>query len=511
MKLRSLNPDPMLLRIEFLISDEGGITVVATSISPTSACPNCSRVAVRVHSRYRRTLADLPWNGTPVRLQLWSRRFRCDHPECPQRIFTERLSGLAQRYARRTQRLAETLLLISRALGGKPGARLAQALGFVISGDTLLRVLRRRHGPAGKADQGAREPPVRVLGVDDFAFRRGRSYGTLLVDLERHEPVCLLPDREVATLASWLGAHPEVEVVTRDRNGAYADAVRKGAPHALQVADRWHLVRNLAEALTALLARHPAALRQAAERSAADPVNPAEAANPARAARPGQPPLRSRERGAGGRPATAAPWGPYLERRWRQGCHNTMQLWREIVAQGFSGAHDSVDRFTQPWRTEGVAPRPRPPEPAKATPRKKGGRGKPDCRAPSVRTVVGWLLRRQETLSPAQGCFLEQLRRCCPPAGAAQEVAVEFLRMVRQRDGAALQAWLARVAERGPAELRCLGASLRGDQEAVRAGLTVPWSNGPVEGHVTRIKLIKRQMYGRANLDLLQARVLPGA
>jgi transposase len=198
----------------------------------------------RVHSHYERTVCDLPWRGISVTLKVRSRRFFCENRECERSIFCERLPEIAA-HARKTERLEEALTMIAFELGGEAGARLARELGLPISPDALLERIRRtpRLG-AGR---------VRVLGIDDWAKKKGHSYGTILVDLERHRVVDLLPDRTAETLEKWLKAHPKIEVVSRDRYQPYIDGIRAGAPKALQVADRWHLLKNLTDAVERVL------------------------------------------------------------------------------------------------------------------------------------------------------------------------------------------------------------------------------------------------------------------
>jgi transposase len=204
---------------------------------------------------------DLPWQGNAVRIALSVRKFFCDNRDCPCRVFAEPLPAVAARYARKTSRLAEALGELAYLAGGETAARIARALGLLISPDALLDGLKK----APSVSLSTEGTPPRVLGIDDFAFRKGHTYGTILVDLERRCPVDLLPDREPETLAAWLRQHPGVQIISRDRGTAYIEGATRGAPEAVQVADRWHLMKNLGDALERLLTRHHKALREAAE------------------------------------------------------------------------------------------------------------------------------------------------------------------------------------------------------------------------------------------------------
>jgi len=547
MALHTLLPDPELVAVEHLATEPDSVTIVVSARRDTAPCPDCQHPAGRVHSRYSRTLGDQPWNGLRVRIQLRTRRWFCDRPTCSREIFTDRLPGLAGRYARRTNAQARVLQFVAYVLGGEAGARTAGELGMPVSPDTLLRQLRRR-GPF-------RGPAPRVLGVDDFAFLRGRRYGTILVDLENNVPVELLQDRSAETLAKWLREHPGAEIISRDRSSSYAEGIRQGAPEATEVADRWHLLRNLSEALGDVLAREHVALREAAvepcsEEPDRDPslTPPEETEAPPerwdrRSERERDRSAQSRERrlalyqqviqlqadglterqiakrlgisrttvgkylAAGAFPERkerASPAGSldryaeYLRRRWNEGCRNTKQLWRELQEQGFEGKATAVWRYTWRWR------------PARNKRAAKAARDESVPANPPPRSVVWWLLcadRRTE----AQAAFVERLEAHSSKIRLAHELVAEFFALVRERRADDLQAWAERAEATEIPDLVSFCKGVRRDWEAVKAGLTLEWSNGPVEGQVNRLKLIKRQMYGRASFRLLRARVLrPG-
>jgi transposase len=255
-------PDRTMLSLEAWHVDEAtaALTLHVTSTQACVPCPLCHVQTSRVHSRYTRTLADLPWGAYGVRVQLRVRKFFCDHPACPRQIFTERLPPVAAPWARRTLRLAQLLLAYGLALGGEAGARLMARLGRRPSPDTLLRLVQAAPMPDASAPQ--------IIGIDEWAWRRGHRYGTILVNLEDHRVLDLLPERSAESVAAWLAQHPTITVVCRDRSALYAEGLRRGAPQAVQVVDRFHLVKNLREAVETFLHSQRPALQAAAAHTA---------------------------------------------------------------------------------------------------------------------------------------------------------------------------------------------------------------------------------------------------
>ena len=249
-----LLPDLPGFSIEHVTIADGVILVQARSRVTRSTCPNCAQLSSRIHSRYQRTLVDLPWSGRLVRLIVQVSRFFCKHPSCSRKTFAEPIAALAGRFARRTTRLKETLEHLGLALGGELGSRLTAVLGMDCSPDTLLRLLRR-------LPDHPIEPP-RVVSLDDWAWRRGSRYGTIICDLERHRRLDLLPDRDSTSAAAWLARYPSIEIVSRDRGGEYAEAARIGAPQAIQIADRFHLSQNLHEAVDTAIRRRYSEIHQ---------------------------------------------------------------------------------------------------------------------------------------------------------------------------------------------------------------------------------------------------------
>ena len=537
---------PKGLEPEVVEVDRKRAVIRLRSVSPQGRCPSCGRGAGRVHSRYSREVADLPWHGIPVSLRVRARRFFCDGASCERRIFCERLPEIAAQ-ARKTGRLEGALLAIVLELGGRAGARLAAELGLVVGRDALLARAKR----AAPADVGK----VRVLGVDDFAFRKGHAYGTVLVDLERHRVVDLLPERSQEGLVAWLKRHPEVEVAARDRSNVYREALAKGAPDAVQVADRWHLMHNLALTLEDFLLQKRPTLREAAMPEA-EPEDRSDGAFGSWPIMPNRPRNHDRKveeaarkrherlieqwrnirrlylagadlrdicRRLGVSPRTVYrykdlteppprpvckrrssvldPHVPYLVRRWNEGCRNGKRLFREIREKGYENSEETCARFVaQLRRAEANG------KPPSSVPRAR--RGSVAGLSPSSKNVAALFMRREEKLTEEQEEYLGRLCGSDEALADARRLTQEFAKMVRNLEGGKLDGWLEEAEVcRAPA-MRRFATGLRKDLDAVRAGLTEQWSNGPVEGFVHKLKLLKRQGYGRAGFDLLRARML---
>lgn len=502
------------------------VVIKARAAASGAVCPDCGAESVRVHGRYQRSLRDAALGGTPLVIELQIRRFVCAQGGCPRRTFAEQITGLTTPHARYSPPLRAALTSIAVALAGRAGARLARALGMTVGRDTLLNLLRALPDP----DVG----PVAVLGVDDFALRRGNRYATILVDLERRRPVDVIEGREAQPVAAWLAEHPEIEVVCRDRGRAYAEAARSAAPQALQVADRWHLWHNLCEAVERTVAAHHGCIKAAFVAAEPPPVEvhlpPPEGYCDVRG-RPRPLVARTTERYAAVQELVAAgrslrgisrdldldyytvrryaragslsellasaihrstlldEFKPDLYQQFTQGQRNASQLFRQIRQQGYTGSRTTVSRYLQLLKGTVVAPP--PPRPI-----------------PPPRKAANWILTNPDNLQPEQALSLKEVQAACPELEATAGHVRSFAAMIRHRRGDQLPAWIEHVRHDDLPHVRQFAEGLLQDQDAVTAGLSTAWSSGQVEGQNTRTKLIKRMGYGRANFDLLRKRIL---
>ena len=498
------------LAVEQMIVADGILLINVRGSATSAVCPSCHQVSSHIHSTHIRSPRDLPVGQCVVRLVIHARRFACRNPNCPRRTFVERFPDLVPLYAQRTLRFTRSLEDLGFALGGRAGARLGSRVRIPASRDTILRTLSR-------ADSAERPSP-RVLGVDDFAFLRGQSYGTILVDLEAHHPIDLLPDRTAATLAKWLTGHPGIEVITRDRSREYARGITAGAPSAKQVADRFHLLVNLREALERLLARLQGRLRQlpldeqtantlaARDQATSRPLrgpSPSEEIarygrrrsrvarwEAVRALNAQGTPIRQIAKTLGlnwttarnfayaetyperspksPQPSITDPYIAYLAKRWEAGCHNASQLWRELVEQGYSGARIQVARWARQRREARAVP---------AQPDAEshlGAVGVDDevtvgsmpqatqVRLPGSRALVWLLIRAEEKLDAGALAVLQYVLQD-PDIAVARDLAQRFGRMVREHQPDRLDVWLRACQASSIPELRNFATSIERD------------------------------------------------
>lgn len=554
-----LLPSMTDLRLDALVLDDAAkmLTLEVTSTQATPACPLCQAASHRVHSTYTRTLLDLPWADVAIRLQLQVRKCFCPTDNCSRTIFTERLEQIAAPWARRTRRLAEQQRHIGLALGGSASQRLGVQLDHGSSRDTFIRLVR---------STPAIEPPTpRILGVDDWARRKGHTYGSILVDIERGAVIDLLPDRSAETFAHWLQEHPGVEVISRDRAGSYAEGASQGAPSAVQVADRWHLLKNLGDALVQVFNLHRAAievqLRPAA--TATPPISDvttvvAALASVSPPAAPATGPASSTQRQRaeqqdrrqrrlaqyeeirrlrqhgwslsaiaeelgldrntvrkyatastfperqprGAQPSLLDPFKPAILELWNGGCHTGSVILREMQARGYRGGQTTLLAYiTQLRLASGVPPKKRVGVTAASI-------TDPTERVPSSRGLTWLVLRKGDTLDTDEQQRLDEVAGVHADIARAISLSQEFALIVRERRHEQLDGWLEQAEQSGLAPLMSFATGVRRDYAAVKAGVTLEYSNGPTEGHVNRLKMVKRHMYGRAKLDLLKQRLI---
>ncbi|WP_225000390.1 ISL3 family transposase [Cesiribacter sp. SM1] len=489
-------------------------------IVTTAYCPLCDSLSTRIHSRYERKLQDLPISGKVVELRLCTRKFFCQKDNCPRKIFAQQQPSCLKRYGRRLLRVCEQMICIGCEMGAKPGARICRLVGIPISASTVLRSIR------GGAVTEATTPTV--LGVDDFAFRKRESYGAILVDLEKRKPIDLLPDREGKTLEAWLLAHPGVSIVSRDRSSVYALAITRACPEAVQVADRWHLLKNLGENTTKFLDRQRSLIRETAQEVFEQPKSEAAAEVPEKTTS-----VRVEKRYAlfekvkqlqsnghsaraigrhlgvsrntvrrcfkqeafvpkiNPRKSNLLDYESYLRQRWQEGQQCAKALLQEIKERGYNGSYTILAGFLSNYPKTGEA-----------------------LSLPSAQKVENYSTRSlsiafcktEQEWDDKQKPFLTKLLEKSSLLKQLWELNLEFKSIMAQKKGDNLKAWCEKAAQH--ASFKSFVQGIRQDFDAVYQAMTSCWSNGQTEGQVNRLKNIKRQMYGRASFELLRRRVL---
>lgn len=496
----------------------GKITVLTRTASVAASCPCCGIASGSVHSRYQRSLSDLPADGRAVQIKVLVRRFRCRQPDCNRCIFAERLGpAITMPLWRRTVRLEGIVHHLGLALGGRPGQNLARRLVIPVSRDTLLRVVRRR------SIDPALTP--RVVGIDDWAWKKGHRYGTIICDLEQRRIADILPDREAATVAAWLSRHPSIVVIARDRGVGYIQAATQGRPEAIQVADRWHLMENASAAFLAMVKQSMRSIRKAFGTGRVDPalltsaelrqydgwvrrgeenaaiLTLAKAGVSIKeiARRMSRSRLIIRQIVRGGRTdifrSRTNSLGPFLEQldaEWMNGCRNGAELWRRLKTAGFLGSSRVIAEWATRRRRDEDAPL---------------GASRPRT-TPSARSIARLMTTERSRPSRDGAQMMAIIAEAAPGLLVARDLTARFHQLIQKRKGADLEPWIADAAS---SVMASFASGIVRDQAAVQAALELPWSNGQTEGQNTKLKLVKRQMYGRAKLDLLRARLLGAA
>lgn len=528
--LKTLLQLPCRWRCSRQIISSDGITLHLHGKRKTAQCPECFKRSDSVHSCRRRRIQHPPCSGHTLWLVFSVRHWYCRNPACSRKIFAESLAPFAGSHQQSSQALQNLQRQLGLIAGGEAGKRAATAAGLRCSADTLLR--RVINTPETK-QSGA--PHV---GIDEWAWHRGHRYGTLIVNLDTHRPLVLLLGRDQRTLATWFRKYPEIQIVSRDRSGVYATAAREGAPQARQVADRWHLLKNIGDAPERMMYRHIPLIRLVASelspKKSPDPEPSVPAASLRRPERLKQQTRKKRHQRwtevmalhnkgcsfreisritglsrvtvsrwvrSGTFPEMSTrppkrglldPWREWLKEQRESGNYNASRIWREMVARGFTGSETIVRDAVAKWR-KGWNP------PVTTA-----------VRLPSVSRVSRWLMpwritRDEENYASR---FISLMCEKEPELKIAQQLALEFYRILKTQNKSQLSSWFTRVHESGSAEFRRVAAGMEADAAAICEAISSRWSNGVVEGHVNRLKMLKRQMYGRAGFELLRQRVM---
>jgi transposase len=488
------------------VEDAGEVIVVrARTRGGTVACPGCGTGTSRVHGYHERTAADVPADGRRVLVKVRGRRMRCPVLDCKVQTFREQVSGVLERYQRRISRLTAQVSAVARELAGRASARLLPALGAGVSRHTALRVLLKIPLPALAVP--------RVLGIDDFALRRGLVYATVLIDAETGQRVDVIPGRTTVAAEAWLRDHPGAEVLCRDGSGAYGEAARRALPSAVQVSDRWHLWHLLGEAARKEVLAHSSCWAKG---------TPMQEGKRAETTRERWQQVRDlRDKGIGliecsrrlgltlntvkrydrageperlqrvpkYKPTLVDPYRDHLrKRRAEEPAVPVQQLLREIRELGYPGSSNLLVRYINQGRLDGDRPHLSP------------------------RRATRLLLTRPENLTGGQQETLARIEAGCPEMTALAPLIRGFAALLVPDPGNAtrLQEWITTARAADLPHVHAFTRGLDLDIKAATAALTMPFHNGRTEGVNTKTKMIKRQMYGRAGFELLRHRILLG-
>jgi len=527
------------IKVQSVVSNDDGDWVVSACGPSSGTCPDCQNQSRSRHGWSYRNLQDLPVQGKEVTVRLQLSRWRCTYRQCRRQTFTDRVPAIASPYARRTTRVAEIIGLMGHSTGGRPGERLMRRLGMPISDDTILRHLKRN---ASRVDDA---PAARIIGIDDWSWRKSWRYGTIIVDLERRKVMDILEDRSVAR---WLKQHPSIEVVSRDRCGLYAQAAREGAPQASQVADRFHLIQNLRIAIEeqmslsgratgrallpnediendhgdrALQEQTPETpwrnqLRRAHRQSRKDVFETVHALSKegltcsdiARRTGYGRRSITKwltfetppdRRRGAL-QPTSPLYFEAFLTQCWKDGNRRGRHLFHDIKRRGYTGSFSNLERLLATWRR---AERPEADEDkVDAAPARIGLSDKaPDnvpVRDPQTGHLISPIVAATLCIKPRGALTINQARKVDALKQGSRtftvlrSFAMRFRGIFRGRTSAKLGQWIDDAIHSGLAFVARFARVLRRNIDAICNAIDLPWSNGQAEGQINRLKTIKR-------------------
>ncbi len=518
------------IAVEEIKARDGGWVLSARAVGERS-CPGCGEHSTSRHDWHKRRLQDLPVHGAPLVLDLRLGRWRCLNDRCSRKTFVERLPSVAAPRARRTVRVAEIVRLFGHAAGGLPSERLLARLAMPVSDSAILRQLKRH------ARERADPPPPRVIAIDDWSWRKGCTYGTIVVDLERRTVADVLATRSAKETADWLERRPEVEIVSRDRSGLYAQGIRQGAPRARQVADRFHLLQNLRESAERQMTEiscfggrsrlppapgdRPSALRSRSRNARelmfeqAKDLHASGKSFVAIAAEVGvghrtiakwiEADALPHRRRLTLKPSSPLYFQDFLARRWAEGDKIGRRLFHDVRHRGYTGSRSHLERLLCEWR------RAERPETSRRRGSAREGRAIDPATGWQISPVIAAALCMKPTgmLTPSQAAKVAVLKEGSPSFVLMRKLAMRFRGLLRGSDPGKLGAWLDDARHSGIQPLQQFARTLSRDIDAVRNAIAEPWSSGQAEGQINRLKTLKRAMFGRAGVELLRARMLP--
>jgi transposase len=493
------------------------LTLYLASTKKSSRCPTCDGLSHRVHSRYWRTTRDLPISLYEVKVHLLVQKFFCDQISCPQRIFVQRCSGFLKPYSRRTERLNEIFMHLAFSMSAEGASKFASVFSVPSSPDSFLYLIRQTSVKV-QADK-------RIIGIDDWAIRKGQRYGSLVCDLVHHRPIALLPDRTVSTVSEWLKQHPQIKVVSRDGSYEFAKAIKLGCESAIQIMDRWHLLRNLSDKLEGYVKR-------CFPKKISIPSSPEEQLNQRETSSQDQP-LSEKEQQKwqliqqaqalyqeGRKKADVMRMlnidrktlNKYLVtdkpaiRSWQR--VNSLDPYRSIIEEHCQKG-TTVPVLFSILKKEGYKKSFSNLSDYVAKIRKTISKEKPSHQTVSPFQLIKWMWRWPERLRTKEKQTLISVLDKYSEANKMYKLTQSFRQIIQQnRDITLLSSWIEDAKNSSIHELKAFATYLSNDIEAVKNCLLFKWSNGLLEGQINRLKVIKRQMYGRANFDLLSKKVL---